>query len=136
MNKIIIYLICSFLAVSGTWVVNRFQLRKAVKPYKKQISVLRSDSAFTARKIQKMAKDSTARWKSDSLKSELIAQGQLVMQELAKQKRQLKKDSTAQAIVIKDLKSWIEDARDGVVTDTVEFNTNFWGRRKQIKKSQ
>lgn len=135
MNRILIYILSLFIATSGTWIANKYQQRKVVRPLKKHIERLQSDSTLKSNKIAKMAKDSTYRFKSDSLKSELITQGQLVMQELSKQKRQLKKDSTAQAIVIKDLKSWIEDAQDGVVTDTVqiEYKTNIFGKRKRIK---
>lgn len=80
-----------------------------------------------------MAKDSTYRFKSDSLKSEFISQMQLTMKELSKQNRQLKNDTTAKGIELRDLKSWKLDAQDGIIIDTVEYKTNFWGKRKKIK---
>lgn len=125
MNRIIIYILCSFLAISGTWVANRFQLRKAVKPYKKQVSVLRTDSAFTAKKIQKMVFDSTARWKSDSLKSEFIGQMQGTLY-------QLKKENTYLAKQNAELTAWKLDAEDGVITDTVRVG--IFGKIRKKKK--
>lgn len=133
MNRLLIYILSLFIATSGTWVANKYQQRKVVKPLKKHIAHLQFDSTLQVNKIAKMAKDSTYRFKSDSLKSELIAQGQKVMQELSKINRQLKADTTDKAKEIASLKAWIEDAKDGVIIDTVEYKTNIFGKRKRIK---
>jgi len=133
MNRILIYILSLFIATSGTWIANKYQQRKVVRPLKKHIEHLQSDSTLKTNKIAKMAKDSTYRFKSDSLKSEFISQMQLTMKELSKQNRQLKNDTTAKGIELRDLKSWKLDAQDGIIIDTVEYKTNFWGKRKKIK---
>ncbi len=133
MNRLLIYILSIFIATSGTWIANKFQQRKVVKPLKRQIERLQYDSTQKVNKITKMAKDSTLRYKSDSLKSEFISQMQGTMKELSIQNRQLKKDTSAKGIELRDLKSWKLDAQDGVIIDTVEYKTNIFGKRKRIK---
>lgn len=133
MNRLIIYILSLFIATSGTWITNKYQQRKVVKPLKKHIAHLQFDSTLQVNKIAKMAKDSTYRFKSDSLKSEFISQMQLTMKELSKQNRQLKNDTAAKGRELRDLKSWKLDAQDGIIIDTVEYKTNIFGKRKRIK---
>jgi hypothetical protein len=122
MNRIIIYLISAFVAISGTFIANKLQLKKATKPLHRHIEHLQKDSTLKFNLINKMAKDSTLRWQSDSLKSELIKQMQSTFFELKKQNRDLSAE-------VNLLRAWKLDAQDGVITDTVniEYKTNIFG---------
>lgn len=128
MNKILIYIIVAFIGTAGTWVANRFQIKKAIKPFKNHVNRLQADSTLKSQKLAKITADYTLKYSEDSLKSELITQIQGTMNTFKKENTLLKRENGI-------LLAWKEDAQDGIVTDTVniEYKTNIFGKRKRIK---
>ena len=126
MNKILIYILVAFIGTAGTWVANRFQLKKAIKPYKRHIECLQADSTLKLKKLEKLTADYTLKCSEDSLKSELISQKEKVLFDLNKIANQLKTENKA-------LTAWKLDAQDGVITDTVTYKVNIFGKRKKVK---
>jgi hypothetical protein len=128
MSRILIYILVAFIGTAGTWVANRFQIKKAVKPYKNHVQRLQVDSTLKSNKLAKLTADYTLKCSEDSIKAEFISQMQGTMNTLKKENTLLKRENQA-------LAAWKEDAQDGIVTDTVsiEYKTNIFGKRKRIK---
>jgi hypothetical protein len=128
MSRILIYILVAFIGTAGTWVANRFQIKKAIKPYKNHVQRLQADSTLKSNKLAKTTADYTLKCKEDSIKAEFISQMQGTMNTLKKENTLLKRENQA-------LVAWKEDAQDGIVTDTVniEYKTNIFGKRKRIK---
>ena len=112
MNKIGIYIFVAFFCVSGTWIANKYQLRKVVKPLKMQIKTLKADSVKKAFFVNELSK-------SDSIKSDMIAEMQITMQDLARQNRALK--------------AWKTDAEDGVIIKHDTVRVGIFGKIKKRK---
>ena len=112
MNKLGIYIFVAFFCVSGTWIANKYQIRKVVKPLKKEIQILRTDSVKKAFLVNELSK-------SDSVKSDMIAEMQITFQDLARQNRALK--------------AWKIDAEDGVIIKHDTVRGGIFGKIKKRK---
>jgi predicted transcriptional regulator len=112
MNRIGIYIFVAFFCVSGTWVANKYQLRKIVKPLKRHIENLKTDSVKKAYLVNELSK-------SDSVKSDMIAEMQVTFQDLARQNRALK--------------AWKTDAEDGVIIKHDTVRVGIFGKIKKRK---
>lgn len=126
MNKLLIYILVAFIGTTGTWIANRFQLKQAVKPYKRHVERLQTDSTLKLKKIAVLTENLTLKSNSDSLKSEFISQMQGTMQ-------QLKRENTSIILHARALEAWKLDAQDGIITDTVTYKVNIFGKRKKVK---
>lgn len=119
MNRLIIYIITAFVAIAGTFIANKIQLRKATKPLNRHIEALQSDSVITHKKA-------VFYMGSDSLKAFQISEMQLTLQVLAKENRILKKE-------VNELANWKLDAQDGVILKTDTVRVGIFGKIKRRK---
>lgn len=119
MNKLIIYIIVLFVTTLGTWIATRFELRKAVKPLKKQIEKLRTDSTKSAINYRNLRTDYVNVVVNDSIKAEQVAQLQILLQDLSRENRVLK--------------AWKLDAEDGVIIKHDTVRVGLFGKAKKRK---
>lgn len=124
MNRIIIYLISAFIAISGTWVANKIQLKKATKPLKKHIERLRLDSLVKAKELVILNDRFKFMVSSDSLKAAQIGELQTTMQVITKRDR-------AREAELNELRAWKADAEDGVITVHDTVRVGIFGKVKK-----
>lgn len=117
MNRLIIYIIVIFITGTGTFIHNKFAIKKAVKPLKKDIVRLRTDSANTAINYKNLRTDFVDVVVNDSIKAEQVAQLQLLLQDLQRENRVLK--------------AWKLDAEDGVIVKHDTVRVGIFGKIKK-----
>ena len=96
----------------STNVIKDFKFNKAERHHKRILKE-KSDSIRTF-------------FVADSIKYEQICQMQGTMSQLKKENTYLVKQNA-------ELTAWKQDAQDGIITDTIEYKTNIFGKRKRIK---
>jgi hypothetical protein len=119
MNRLIIYIIVLFVTTSGTWIATRFEIKKALKPLKKQLEKLRTDSAKTAIYCQKLRTDFVQKQQDDSINADRIADLQILVQDFSRENRALK--------------AWKLDAEDGVIVKHDTVRVGIFGKVKKRK---
>ena len=119
MNRLIIYIITIFIGVSGTFIANKIQLKKATKPLKKHIEKLRTDSVKSAINYRNLRTDFVQIAQDDSIKAEQVAQLQILLQDLSRENRVLK--------------AWKLDAEDGVIIKHDTVRVGLFGKVKKRK---
>ena len=113
--------------ITGSSFVQKIKLNKLEKSHQKEIN-LKIDTIKTLRQNVKYLVS------QDSLKSELIVQGQSTMLVIQKQNWQLKRDSIKTNQALKEVLAWKLDAEDGVIIikDTVKVKRKLFGGYKIV----
>lgn len=126
MNKLIIYILLAVFGIGGTWANTYFRERKIVKAFTKRIEALQKDSTNLAKQSVILSTENRSLFQSDSLKSELINEKELILSDLNKIRNVLAKENKA-------LTAWKLDAQDGIITDTVRVKRKLFGGYKIVK---
>ena len=130
MHKIFIYALFLLITGGGTFIANRFQLRKERRHHQRTLALVRDSLQASHDTTTQLRANIRYLVSADSLKATLIAQHQGIFLDLSRHIRRLKTDSTALATDLQDSKSLISAMADGVVTDSVTVIKKFLRKPK------